>query len=284
LSDTEIENLYLKNNPEPESGFQNFLISNNANATRACDYLEVTGDIFSLDKTWAIGHCVCKYLTMSQGIALKFKNKFNNIKQLINQNKNTNEIAYLSTDDQWLLYLITKDNNYNDKHKYSNIFKTLENTKQFCIKNKIKKLAFPKICSGLDNKKWDITSNMIKFIFKNTFIKIKILSLPEGKGNNLLQNYENIYPINDNKNYSSAIETNKIKDIYLNNSNISINNESKNINKHVCAYVDKHYNTRVLSIIVEYEGIEKYAIIDTGSNISCIDMSLINDMELVKKE
>jgi hypothetical protein len=82
------------------------------------------------------------------------------------------------------------------------------------------------------------------------------------------------------ENFSSAIESNKIKDIYLNNSNNSINNESKNINKHFCTYVDKHYNT----IIVEHEGIEKYAIIDTGSNISSIDMSLINDMKLVKNE
>jgi len=118
---------------------------------------------------------------MSQGIALKIKNKFNNIKQLINQNKNTNEIAYLRADDQWLLYLITKDN-YNDKSKYSNIFRTLENTKQlFYVGNKIKNLALPQICLDLDSKKWDNISNMIKFIFQNTFIKIRILSLPELK-------------------------------------------------------------------------------------------------------
>jgi len=122
---------------------------------------------------------------------------------------------------------------------------------------------------------------MIKFIFQNTSIKIKILSLPKGKDDNFLQNYENIYPINDNKNYNSAIETNKTIDRYLNN---SINNKSKNINKQGCIYVDKHYNTRVLLIIVEHEGIEKYGIIDTRSNISCIDISLINDTELVKKE
>ncbi|KAF0735453.1 Uncharacterized protein FWK35_00023553, partial [Aphis craccivora] len=142
-------------------------------------YLEVTGDIFSLDKTWALGHCVSKCLTPSRGKALKFKNNFNNIKQIVNQKKNTNEIAYLKTDDQWLLYLITKDN-YNDKPKFSNKFKTLENTKQFGIENKIKKLALLKICEFLDNKKWDITSNMIKFIFQNTFyktMKIYIISM-----------------------------------------------------------------------------------------------------------
>jgi hypothetical protein len=34
--------------------------------------------------------------------------------------------------------------------------------------------------------------------------------------------------------------------------------------------VNKNYNTRVSSIIVKHEGIKKYAIIDTESNISFI--------------
>ena len=46
------------------------------------------------------------------------------------QSKNANEIVYLKSDDQWLLYLNTKDN-YNIKPKYSIIFKTLENTNNF---------------------------------------------------------------------------------------------------------------------------------------------------------
>jgi hypothetical protein len=58
-------------------------------------------------------------------MAVIFKNKFNDIKQLINQIKNVNKIAYQNPDDQWLLYLIIK-NNYNDKPKFYIIFKTLK--------------------------------------------------------------------------------------------------------------------------------------------------------------
>ena len=86
--------------------------------------------------------------TMSQGIASQFKTRFNNKEKLINQHKNITEVSHLKINDQWILYLITKTN-YDDKPTYSNIFKTLKNTKQFCTENKITTLALPKICTGL---------------------------------------------------------------------------------------------------------------------------------------
>jgi hypothetical protein len=46
-------------------------------------------------------------------------------------------------------------------------------------------------------------------------------------------------------------------------------------------YDNKH---RVLSINVEHEGIEKHAIIDTGSNISCINVSLIKNLQCIKNK
>jgi len=42
------------------------------------------------------------------------------------------------------------------------------------------------------------------------------------------------------------------------------------------------YRQRVLSIKVEYEGNEKYAILDTGSNLSCIDYSLTKNKQLME--
>jgi hypothetical protein len=47
--------MYLKNNMKPETEFQNILLSNNINATRACVY--TTEDLFLVDKNKEIGHC-----------------------------------------------------------------------------------------------------------------------------------------------------------------------------------------------------------------------------------
>jgi len=73
---------------------------------------------------------------MTKGIVSQFKTRINNKDKLINQHKNITEVAHLKLNDQWILYLITK-NDDNEKSTYSNIFKTLENTKQFCTENKI---------------------------------------------------------------------------------------------------------------------------------------------------
>ena len=114
---------------------------------------------------------------MSNGIALQFKNKFNNVQKLIDQQKKTTEIAYLKNGSQWILYLITK-NKYYDKPAYTNIFNTLTNTKQFCLEKNITTLALPKICTAQDKKDWNVISTMIKFIFQDTQIKILICLLP----------------------------------------------------------------------------------------------------------
>ena len=113
---------------------------------------------------------------MSQGIALKFKNIFKNIDSLIRQEKQLTEVASLKMNDKWVLYLITKEKYY-EKPLYANIFKTLQNTKLFCIN--ITTLALPKISCGLDKKDWNIISTMIKFTFQNSNIKIQIFCLTQ---------------------------------------------------------------------------------------------------------
>lgn len=151
---------------------------------------------------------------MNKGIALQFKNKFNNSENLKNQCKNITELAHLKLDNQWILYLITKNNFYN-KPTYSDIFKTLKNTKIFCVENKIKTLALPKICSGLDKKQWNVISRMIQFIFHNTNTKIRIYSLPKNENINEINNtstlsqttYNIISNDNINKNLKDEIAT-----------------------------------------------------------------------------
>lgn len=116
-----------------------------------------------------------------------------------------------------------KKNNYYDKLTYSNIFKTLKNTKQFCMENKITTLALPKICIGLDRKQWNIIADMIKFIFQDSITKIRIYSLPEHSNNNLIKNgphinYNIISKNNLNNNLKNKITLiagsfNKIKDV-----------------------------------------------------------------------
>ncbi|VVC33688.1 Aspartic peptidase domain [Cinara cedri] len=49
-------------------------------------------------------------------------------------------------------------------------------------------------------------------------------------------------------------------------------------------YTEANKEDRVLSIFIELYGITRSAIIDTGSNISCIDVSLLNDTACIKRD
>ncbi|CAI6351677.1 unnamed protein product [Macrosiphum euphorbiae] len=153
---------------------------------------------------------------MSKGIALQFRNKFNNVHKLIDQEKKTTEIAYLKNGSQWILYLITK-NKYYDKPAYTNIFNTLTNTRQFCIENNITTLALPKICTGQDKKDWNVISTMIKFIFQNTQIKILICLLPSNDNENKYykNNDSQTTNITIGKNFNNTISDNLKNEIAL---------------------------------------------------------------------
>jgi len=83
---------------------------------------------------------------------------------LILKRKRVREIAFIKTEKQWLLYLITK-NHYYEKPTYVNIFATLQNLRIFCLEQQIKRVALPKICAGQDGKEWPVISSMLRFIF-----------------------------------------------------------------------------------------------------------------------
>jgi len=90
-------------------------------------------------------------MPMNHGVALQFRKKFNNIDGLVRQKKGVREIAFIKTEKQWLLYLITKKYYY-EKPTDVNIFATLQNLRTFCLEQQIKRIALPKICAGQDGK------------------------------------------------------------------------------------------------------------------------------------
>ena len=213
-----IENIVTISSLNPLNEFQKFLLSNNNRTDFRCDYSEQKVNIFSLPNNIAIGHCTSQCLTMSKGTALQFRNKFNNVQNLIDQEKKPTEIAYLKNGRQWILYLITK-NKYYDKSAYTKIFSTLANTRKFCIENNITTLALPKICTGQDKKDWNVISTMIKFIFQNTQIKIIICLLPTNeneKQNKYFKNNDSqTTNITIGKNFNNTINDNLKNEITL---------------------------------------------------------------------
>jgi hypothetical protein len=72
------------------------------------------------------------------------------------------------------------------------MFYPIKNLKTFCEFNNINKVALPKIGSGCDQLSWEQVRTMIRYIFKNTKIKIVIYSInsySEEEKNNIIEEF-----------------------------------------------------------------------------------------------
>lgn len=147
----------------------------------------VKGDLFDAPQDFSLAHCVSEDLIMNAGIARTFKEKYNNIKTLVNQNKKIGDVASLALPEKYIYYLITKEN-YNGKPTYEDLKNSLLTLRQLCLRHNVKNLAMPKISSGLDKLKWEKVFQIIKSTFENCPVNIHIYMLndeiPETVGNN----------------------------------------------------------------------------------------------------
>ncbi|KAL4154128.1 hypothetical protein QTP88_001961 [Uroleucon formosanum] len=94
---------------------------------------------------------------------------------------------------------------------------------------------------------------------------------------NYVRQYRNRPILNDEltlNNNKSRIKHKNMTEIEFNNNNINNNNQ----------HSDMERKLRVLSIKIEIDNIERHAIIDTGSNLSCIDYSLIKNISQIKSK
>ncbi|KAL4089038.1 hypothetical protein QTP88_024116 [Uroleucon formosanum] len=133
------------------------------------------GDLFQATADYALGHCVSKDFKMSEGIALEFRRKFGQVDQLLQQNKQVMEISAIKCNERNILYMITKDS-HQQKSTYETIFYALKNLREYCESNNINKVALPKVGSGYDKLNWEQIHTMLRYIFKNSEIKIMIYS------------------------------------------------------------------------------------------------------------
>ncbi len=120
-------------------------------ATSNFTLTELKGDLF--DSTESIAHCVSRDLHMGKGIAVQFKKRFKCVDELIAQNKQIGEVAYLSSASRYIFYLITKEKYYG-KPTIETLKNSLRDLVKVCISLDIKKIAIPRIGCGLDGLNW----------------------------------------------------------------------------------------------------------------------------------
>ncbi len=147
--------------------------------------IESQGDLFDLNSEWVFAHCissdVTKYRAMGAGIAKTFRQKYPDMPGEISKSLKVGKAVRYQEGDQVIYNLVTKKNVYNRvgrgmtlKEYNYNLRVALGDLRRQMIKNKEKKLAMPKIGSGLDGGSWFLIRRIIEDVFKETSIEIII--------------------------------------------------------------------------------------------------------------
>lgn len=156
--------------------YKNYLEDIRSKLITNSNVIETEGNLFEAPEDFTLGHCVSADLKMSQGIALEFRRRFGQLERLKQQGKTLTEIAHIQDNQRCILYIINKET-HSQKPSYESMFYSLKNLRTFCETNNITKLALPKIGSGRDQLNWEQVRTMLRYIFKNTKIKIVIYNI-----------------------------------------------------------------------------------------------------------
>lgn len=128
---------------------------------------EEKGNVFDLEETHHIVHCISMDFKLGAGIALDIENRYN-VKEKLYQS--IIRPAILTGN---VINLVTKDK-YWQKPIYSNIYVSTKYLYDICIEHDITKLVMPRIGCGLDNLIWRKVRKIIEDRFKNTDIEIEV--------------------------------------------------------------------------------------------------------------
>ena len=134
-------------------------------------YTEVKQDLFKVDRSWYLAHCISADAKMGAGIAVQFKKRFN-LNQLYQMELYVGQAVLIDR----VFNLITKPL-YWQKPTYDTLKTSLIEMRHIALRYDIEKIAMPAIGAGLDRLNWNKNREIIKDVFKDTDIEILVCML-----------------------------------------------------------------------------------------------------------
>lgn len=138
-------------------------------------FREIQADLFQMDESYDLAHCISADAKMGAGIAVQFRQRFG-LDALQEQARSQPlEIGACYRAGR-TLNLVTKVK-YWHKPTYETLTASLASMKSVCEAEGLTRLAMPQIGCGLDRLKWDKVKQIIQEVFEETDIEIVVCSL-----------------------------------------------------------------------------------------------------------
>jgi len=138
---------------------------------------EVKQDLFDLDSSYHLVHCISADCAMGAGIAVEFNKRFPQMKNVIKiRHRGVCSCCMFSevSPDHRIRHvfnLITKPLFWH-KPSYDTLTSSLVDLQKQCLEFGVLKLGMPRIGSGLDKLEWSNVRGIIESIFENMNIEI----------------------------------------------------------------------------------------------------------------
>lgn len=138
-------------------------------------FSEIKKDIFTVDQSYYIAHCISSDCAMGAGIAASIESRFHVRETLLQYPIETRKHPVCIRVKR-IINLITKAKYY-DKPTYESVEKALIFMRDICIISSINKIAMPTIASDLDKLNWAKVKLLIFKVFGDTDIEILVCKL-----------------------------------------------------------------------------------------------------------
>lgn len=134
-------------------------------------FTEVQKDLFTVDESYHLAHCIASDLAMGAGIAVPMNAKFRLRSLIVGTGESLKPPTCVLTGR--VFNMITKEKSWM-KPLVADFLSSLWIMRDLAVQKNIKKIAMPRIGCGLDGLQWVPTSNAIKKAFDKTDIEILV--------------------------------------------------------------------------------------------------------------
>lgn len=147
---------------------------------------EVRQDLFTVDESYHLAHCISADFALGAGIAKEFEKRFHIRQELFSMfpeglgeymKKNCILGQCIPTNNYRVFNLVTK-NKYYDKPTYASLSAALRMMRSSIKVLNINKIAIPTIGCGLDRLNWDDVRALINFLYQDTDVEFLVCFKP----------------------------------------------------------------------------------------------------------
>ena len=135
------------------------------------EYSEQAQDLFAVPESYSLAHCISADAEMGAGIAKAFASRFPEL-SILKEAAPENKVGSCIRVGR-VLNLITKEK-YWQKPTYESVESALQSMLSVCKAEGIKKVAMPRIGSGLDKLDWPKVSALIQKVFTGSGVEILV--------------------------------------------------------------------------------------------------------------